>query len=169
MKANLMTTRMTFVLLAALVILAWGVNTWARSDDPVAYPLDYRNWVHVKTNLVGPQSPFFASGGGIHHIYANGKAIEGYKTGKFPDGAILVFDLLDTKETEGVTIEGPRQRIDVMLKDARRFPTTGGWGFERFLGDSETDRPLTEEHRGLCFSCHEKRKAHDFVFSTFRK
>jgi hypothetical protein len=164
-----MAMRMTFVVLAALVGLTCVVTMSARSDGPVAYPLDYRNWVHVKTMLVGPQSPFFTSGGGIHHIYANGKAMEGYKTGTFPDGAILVFDLLDTKETDGVTIEGPRQRIDVMVKDAQRFPTTGGWGFERFLGDSKANRPLTEEHRGQCFSCHEKRKAQDFVFSTFRK
>jgi len=164
-----MTRRTTLIALAAFVILTWVVNMWARSDDPVAYPLDYRKWVHVTTVLVGPQSPFFKTAGGIHHVYANGKAMKGYETGKFPDGAILVFDLLDTKETDGATIEGARQRIDVMLKDTRRFPTTGGWGFERFLGDSETDRPLTEEHRKLCFSCHEKRKSHDFVFSTFRK
>jgi len=168
MQTKLITKRLALIL-SPIAILALGVNLWAKSDHLVDYPLKYRNWVHVKTNLVGPQSPFFTSGGGIHHIYANDKALEGYETGKFPDGAILVFDLLDTKETQGVTSEGPRQRIDVMVKDSRRFPNTGGWGFERFLGDSRTERPLTEEHRALCFSCHEKRKANDFVFSTFRK
>lgn len=169
MRTNMMTKRTTAIVLAAFVTLTWVVTMRARSDSPIAYPLGYRKGVHVKTMLVGPQSPFFKTAGGIHHVYANDKAMTGYETGKFPDGAILVFDLLDTKETDGATIEGPRQRIDVMIKDTQRFQTTGGWGFERFLGDSETDRPLTEEHRGLCFSCHEKRKAHDFVFSTFRK
>jgi Cytochrome P460 len=135
----------------------------------VSYPADYRKWVHVKTTIVGPQSPFFKTGGGIHHIYANSKAVEGYETGKFPDGAILVFDLLDTKEADGLTLEGARQRIDVMVKDSQRFSATGGWGYERFLGDSATDRPLTEEHRALCFSCHEQRKTHDCVFSEYRK
>jgi hypothetical protein len=151
------------------VTVLLGLYWHAISAGNIAYPADYRKWQHVKTVIVGPQSQFFKMGGGIHHVYANGKAMEGYATGKFPDGAILVFDLLDTKETDGLTVEGARQRIDVMVKDAQRFSASGGWGFERFLGDSETDRPLTEEHRGLCFSCHEQRKTHDFVFSEYRK
>jgi Cytochrome P460 len=141
----------------------------ANSGGGIPCPVEYRKWVHVKTVLVGPQSPFFKTGGGIHHIYANAKAMEGYQTGKFPDGSVLVFDLLEVKETNGATVEDARQRIDVMLKDAQRFSSSGGWGFERFLGDSETDRPLTEEHRGECFSCHQQRKTHDFVFSEYRK
>ena len=99
-QTNLM-KRTTLIVLATLVILTWGVSMWARSDDPVAYPLDYRKWVRVTTVLVGPQSPFFKTGGGIHHIYANGKAMKGYETGKFPDGAILVFDLLIEKKRTG--------------------------------------------------------------------
>jgi len=95
--------------------------------------------------------------------------MQGYSGGKFPDGSTLVFDLRDAKERDGVTSEGVRQRIDVMLKDSRRFAATGGWGFERFMGDSETDRPLTEEHRQSCFNCHQARKDHDFVFSQYRK
>ena len=33
--------------------------------------------------------------GGIHHIYANDKAIEGYRNELFPDGAVIIFDLLE--------------------------------------------------------------------------
>jgi hypothetical protein len=140
-----------------------GVFAQAGSNASIDYPQGFRKWVHVKTAVVGPQSAFFKSGGGIHHVYANGKAMEGYETGAFPDGSILVFDLLDAREA------GPRQRIDVMVKDSRRFSASGGWGFERFLGDSQTDRPLTEEHRGQCVTCHQQRKAHDLVFSEYRK
>jgi hypothetical protein len=154
---------------AATTITLFGLCWHTIFAGDVSYPADYRKWVHVKTTIVGPQSPFFKTGGGIHHIYANSKAMEGYTAGKFPDGAILVFDLLDTKDTDGLTLEGARQRIDVMVKDAQRFSATGGWGFERFLGDSATDRPLTEEHRALCFSCHEQRKTRDYVFSEYRK
>ncbi len=158
----------------AVFVVAVGLFAFYRvppasPPDPIPYPQGYRRWNHVKTQLVGPQSVFFAAGGGIHHIYANDKAMEGYRTGKFGDGSILVFDLLETQESGGVTVEGARKRIDVMLRDARRFTTSGGWGFERFAGDSETGRPLTEEHRKLCFDCHEKRQAHDFVFSEYRK
>jgi hypothetical protein len=146
-----------------------GTVTDKTGANDVPYPTGFRRWAHVKTVLVGPQSPFFQDSGGIHHIYANEKAIEGYATREFPDGSVLVFDLLGTKEKDGVTGEGDRKRVDVMLKDSKRFAATGGWGFERFLGDSETDRPLTEEHRAACFTCHEQAKDHDFVFSTYRK
>lgn len=168
-RTKIMTNRIISIVFVLVISFIATLPQQAALDSTVPYPDGYRKWVHVGTTLVGPQSPFFKTSGGIHHIYANDKAMKGYETGKFPDGAILVFDLLETREINGATIEGPRQRIDVMLKDARRFPNTGGWGFERFLGDSETDRPLTEEHRALCFSCHEKRKAQDFVFSMFRK
>ena len=116
-----MIKRMTSIVLIALVILIWALPHQAGSDERVPYPRDYRKWVHVGTALVGPQSPFFATGGGIHHIYANDKAMKGYEAGKFPDGAILVFDLLDTKEINGTTIEGPRQRIDVIDRKSTRL------------------------------------------------
>lgn len=159
---------------AALVVVTAGLLASYRASSasqhhPIPYPRGYRQWVHVTTALVGPQSAFFATSGGIHHIYANDKAMKGYETGTFADGAIAVFDLRDAHEKAGVTVEGARQRIDVMVKDSRQFAATGGWGFERFSGDSETERPLTEEHRALCFSCHEQRKAHEFVFSEYRK
>ena len=57
----------------------------------------------------------------------------------------------------------------MMSKDSRLYSATGGWGFERFGGDSKTDRPLTEEHRQQCFNCHAQKKDHDFVFSEFKK
>lgn len=161
--------RVGSIAFAFLLTLSWTLPQRAAPDSTVPYPNGYRKWVHVGTTLVGPQSPFFVSNGGIHHIYANEKALKGYETGTFPDGAIVVFDLLDTKELNGATIEGPRKRIDVMLKDGQRFSSTGGWGFERFLADSETDPALTAEQKANCFSCHEKRKAQDYVFSQLRK
>jgi len=164
-----MTNRITSIVFALVLTFFGTLPQRAAPDAAVPYPNGYRKWVHVGTTLVGPQSPFFATSGGIHHIYANDKAMKGYETGTFPDGAVVVFDLLETKELNGATTEGPRKRIDVMQKDSQRFSSTGGWGFERFLGDSETDPTLTEEKRAACFSCHEKRKAQDFVFSKLRK
>jgi hypothetical protein len=164
-----MSNRITSTAFVLVITLSWTLPQRAAPDSTVPYPNGYRKWVHVGTTLVGPQSPFFASNGGIHHIYANEKAVKGYETGTFPDGAIVVFDLLDMKEVNGATSEGPRKRIDVMLKDAQRFSSTGGWGFERFLGDRETDPVLTAEQKATCFTCHERRKAQDYVFSKPRK
>ncbi len=117
----------------------------------------------MKTQVIGPESPFFGSGGGIHQIYANDAAPAGFESRRFPDGAILVFDLLEAKTKDGITVEGARQRLAVMVKDTKRFPESGDWGFERFVGDSRTERGFTEEHRAPCFECHTRRKEEDFV------
>lgn len=118
---------------------------------------------------MGPQSPFFARVGGLHHIYANEKAMEGYRTGRFPEGSVLVFDVFETQEAAGATLEGPRRFIDVMQKDSKRFAATGGWGYEEFKGDSQTERALTPKTAQECHACHAAAKDYDSVFSRFRK
>lgn len=142
----------------------------ATSDAQVTYPQGYRNWTHVKTALIGPQSPFSAAVGGFHHIYANETAMAGYRTGRFPNGSVLVFDVLEARESQGTTGEGPRRHIDVMEKDSKRFSATGGWGYEEFKGDSQTERVLTPKTAQDCHTCHATgAKGHDSVFSRFRE
>src|SRR5919204_4102650 len=102
-------------ILFATAVFAVGLCAWA-GDDRTPFPADFRKWAHVKSVLVGPQSSAFATEGGIHHIYANDKALEGYDSGIFPDGSVIVYDLLETKEVAGNTIEGQTRRVDVMVK-----------------------------------------------------
>ena len=153
-----------------IVLTIWmALTSAAQAADAIPFPKDFREWAHVKSVLVGPKSTAFATEGGIHHIYANDKALEGYRTGKFPDGSIVVYDLLDIKEVDGNTIEGQDRRIDVMAKDSTRHDQTGGWDFARFWGDKRTDGTLAPDAKAACFKCHDKRKDHDFVFSAFRE
>lgn len=140
----------------------------AQSPLPVQYPEGYRRWVHVKSGLVGPQNPALQHYVGLHHIYANQMAMDGYSTGRFPDGSVLVFDLLETRDNAGITTEGPRRFIDVMKKDSQPYAATGGWGFEEFSGDGQAGT-LTAEARTSCYNCHAPQKAHGLVFSSFRK
>lgn len=157
------------IVLAACGALAVVLHLGAVPGHKVAYPRGYRQWVHVKSALVGPQSPFHETVGGLHHIYANEKAMEGYRSGKFSEGSILVFDVLETRESAGTTIEGPRRFIDVVEKDSKRFSSTGGWGYEEFKGDSQTQRTLTAEGVQKCHNCHAGAKDNSSVFSRFRK
>jgi hypothetical protein len=117
----------------------------------------------VKTAIVGPQSDAFATEGGIHHIYANDEAVEGYLSGEFPDGSILVYDLLETSLVRGNTVEGKQRRVDVMVKRSAKYPDTGGWGFASFAPGSREPG----EARSDCFGCH-RREGRDHVFSEFR-
>jgi len=162
-------TKLMYVLACAGLAagLAMGnTPSLLRPADRVPYPTGYRLWTHVKSMVVLPSSPAFATGGGMHHIYANATAMAGFSTGRFADGSVLVFDLLKASENSGVIAAADRERLDVMIKDSRRYAESGGWGFERFVGN-DTTPSLTEEHRTQCVECHDQRAEHDRVFSTF--
>lgn len=160
-----------YVLVCCLAIIYISATPTPKtiSSDEVPYPEGYRLWTHVKTGLIGPANPNFKFAGGYHHVYANEKAMKGYATGKFDDGSVLVFDVLDAIEQNGNTVESGRKHIDVMVKDSSRYVSTGGWGFEEFDGDSHTQRILSTPAKMQCFSCHASRKNNDYVFSNFRK
>ena len=115
-----------------------------------------------------PGHPLHASFGGIHHLYANDQAMAGYRAGRFPDGAIIVFDLLEAHSAEHAVTEGTRKVLGVMHRDARKYAATGGWGFEGFVGDSRTQRAVGANAATACFACHQARKPDDYVFSRYR-
>ncbi len=135
----------------------------------VAYPDGYRDWHHVKSMVIQPGHGLHEAFGGIHHLYANRKALEGYRTGKFPDGAVIVFDLLEAPAEGGAITEGRRKVVGVMARDAKRFAATGGWGFEGFKGDSRTERAVGVNAAKVCFECHAPLKDRSHVFSSLRK
>lgn len=133
---------------------------------PVPYPVGYRQWIHVKTAVVEPGNPSFEHFGGFHHIYANKEAMKGYKTRHFPDGSIIVFDVLEAIDTNKLLLEGRRRQLDVMVRDTGNYAATGGWGFEEFSGDSKVKRRVRTSAKTTCYSCHASQTT--FVFSELR-
>jgi hypothetical protein len=149
--------------------IAIAAASWAASAQEVPYPAGYRDWHHVKSMVINPGHPLYEAFGGIHHLYANKPALEGYAKGKFPDGAVIVFDLLEVKTADNAVTEGARKVVGVMRKDASKYAATGGWGFEGFKGDSRTDRAVGANAAKACFECHAAQKGRDYVFSRLRK
>lgn len=135
----------------------------------VPYPEGYRGWRHVSSMVIEAGHPLHASFGGLHHLYANDKAVQGYASGKFPDGSVIVFDLLEAAAADHAITAGKRKVVGVMLKDAKKFASTGGWGFEGFAGDSKTERAVGANAATACFGCHTARRSNDFVFSRYRE
>jgi hypothetical protein len=159
--------KFTTSLVIALLMFTFWISVNAGESD-IPYPEGYRNWFHVKTMLIKPghqlENPFQ----GIHHVYANSKAVYGLKNGTYPDGAVLVFDLLKYNDKDLTIQEGERKLLGIMHKNAKKFASTGGWGFEGFAGDSKSERLVTDG--GLsCFACHAPGKKSDYVFSQVRK
>jgi len=138
----------------------------ASAEPPIAYPHGYRQWLHVKTVQIKLGHPLYSTFGGIHHVYANKKAMEGLKRGKFPNGSTLVLDLLEPRDDAFATSEGPRKLVAVMHKDSKQYAATGGWGYEAFRGDSRKERLVSRQAAQACFNCHAERKSKDYVFST---
>jgi len=153
----------------AIGIFLAGLASSGDKERPIAkYPDDYRHWTHVKSMVIQPGHPLYQLFGGIHHIYANWKAFKAMESGKsFPDGAVLVFDLLEVKNESNSLAEGSRKFIGVMQKDSKEFIDTGGWVFEKFRGD--TKERVVSEPKSACFACHEAQKQKDYVFSDYHK
>ncbi|WP_228151625.1 cytochrome P460 family protein [Pseudazoarcus pumilus] len=154
-------------MLTALSSMALVVPLVA-ADPPVPYPEGYRDWHHVKSMVIEEGHPLFEAFGGIHHLYANPQAVAGYAAGKFPDGAVIVFDLLEAVSADNAVTEGARKVVGVMHKDAKQYAATGGWGFEGFGGGDRTNRVVGDNAAGACFACHAPQKDHDYVFSRLR-
>jgi hypothetical protein len=132
--------------------------------EPVQYPENFRRWVHVGTGVIAPGGQLPESEQGMHHVFANQKAVEGYASGKFADGSIIVYELREAQHKNEITFEGERRRVDVMIKDSHLYAGTGGWRFERFLGNDQTQDIIRDSGKS-CFECHSNVRAHGFVFT----
>ena len=67
-------------------------------------------------------------------------------------------------EFQGAFMPGASPRLEFMVKDSKKYASTGGWGFARFIDG----KPADEATHMTCFPCHEANvKGHDFVFTRF--
>lgn len=161
----------------ALAIAFAAADTSTPAPE-VAYPDGYRTWRHICSAIL-PVKPdasvreptdkkLSAPHGLIHHVYANEQALEGYRTGHFPEGSVLIADWFVLEPQGPQLIQGPRKSINVMVRDAR-YAATGGWGFEDFDRDSQTKRNVGPNAAQMCYDCHRRAEKHDYVFSEFKR
>ena len=128
----------------------------------VGIPDGYRNWQVVAPSHRTDQDE-------VRVILGNDIAMKAYreKTLPFPDGAILAklsWKRVESPEFKNAFVPGDPKRIEFMVKDAKRYEKTGGWGFGRFVDG----KPADEKTHGICFPCHLANvKGHDFVFTRY--
>jgi Cytochrome P460 len=139
----------------------------SRPSDPgdVAYPDGFRQWVHIRTGFSHRDSAGLKRLDGIHNIYANAAAMQGYASGHFPQGSVIAFEFINVTTTDGTNTPGARRFVDVMAKDTVRYASTGGWGYDEFRGDM---RERNDGVRGACVRCHASQRERDYVFSEFK-
>jgi hypothetical protein len=161
--------------IVVLLAVAWGEKgNWAPkaafakvSTDVGALPQGYRAWplvsvAHEEGNL-----------NDIRAILGNDIAIRAYRNGKlpFPDGAIiarLAWRYAPSPENDRAFgrpqsfVAGPPTNVQFMVKNSRKYASTGGWGFMQF-----NDGKPAQTDVDACYACHVPVKQRDFVFTRY--
>jgi hypothetical protein len=154
-------------LLSATLCLLASATLTAESADDIKPPANYQHWFHVNTMIVDKASPLYEALGGMHNVYINSTGEAALKKGgAYPDKTVFTTDLHDFTIADGSYVEGARKAIAVMVKDSKKYASTGGWGFQIFAG-GDPKKPMVTDATKQCFECHVPRKDNDYVYSTY--
>jgi Cytochrome P460 len=111
----------------------------------------------------------------LRAILGNDVAIKAFREGKlpYPDGTIIArlawsYDPLEESSKafghlQSYVAGQPKNGVQFMVKDSRKYASTGGWGFAQF----DDGKPAGEAVQNTCFACHAIVKARDFVFNHY--
>jgi hypothetical protein len=172
---------------AGVVAATAPVSGQAEGDAAPIYGVKvrsgYRDWRMISLAHVG------APLNDLRVKLGNDLAIKAYREGKtFPDGAIiarLAYRTVTSEENNKViraaaeqqglppeqikklldesSVAGPPTTVQFMVKDSKKYSSTGGWGFAEFTDG----KPSGEAVHKTCFACHAPAKDHDFVFTRY--
>jgi hypothetical protein len=169
------------VLLVVIAALGRGLVYTAPASEPAdgrespafvdKIPDGYRDWsvisvAHEEGNLKS-----------IGAIVGNDVAIKAYREGKvpFPDGTIIAalhWRHEPSEENNKIFgraqsfVAGPPTNVQFMVKDSKKYASTGGWGFGHF-NQRDGNKPGDEALLKTCFACHQKAKDSDLVFTRY--
>jgi hypothetical protein len=131
-------------------------------------PRGYRDWKLISVAHEEANFNSFAA------VLGNEAAIKAYRAGKlpFPDGAIIAaLHYRHTSSEENNKVFGRSQsfvagaptNIQFMVKDSKKYASTGGWGFAQF----NDGKPVDEAMLKTCFPCHQAIKDRDLIFTRY--
>jgi cytochrome P460 len=157
-------------LLALPILIAAALIAAARDgEEPalaapvfgVTLPDGYRDWP-----LIAPAqeaAPFNE----LRVIVGNEVAMQAFRDNQrpFPDGTVLVkraWKRVPSADFASASVPGSATTVQVMVKDSKRYASTGGWGYGRFIDG----KPVDEAQHRTCHACHAARvKDRDYVFT----
>jgi hypothetical protein len=129
----------------------------------VKIPAGYRQW-----ELIAPAQET-GHLDELRAVLGNVMSVKAYReaTLPFPDGAILIklaWKHVPSAEFTGAFVPGAATTIQIMVKDSKKYASTGGWGFGRFIDG----KPVDEAQHRTCVPCHAANvKEHDLVFTRY--
>lgn len=132
------------------------------APNGIDYIPGYRNWKVMST------SDRFDNGT-MRIIFANDiavKAIQEHQTKVWPDGAVFAKAAWKQQVNADSTVSaGAFWQVEFMIKDARKYAQTAGWGWARWRGDKLKPYGDNALFATECVSCHQPMKDNDFVFT----
>ena len=184
MNARVVCALIALVVIPSITIAQPSIEdtytTLVDASGEIRIPERFRSeWAFLGTWSVaeqdGEQSSDAAGRGaaGLHNVYTQPDVIEAYReTGEFPDGTVLVKELL-TGATKPMTTGVVSRGTDVegwfiLVKDTEgRFtgnPLWGeGWGWVFYAGEDRTT-PVTESYQAECMGCHIPARETDWIY-----
>ncbi|TDW99089.1 cytochrome P460 family protein [Dinghuibacter silviterrae] len=132
------------------------------APNGIAYVPGYRSWQVLNT------SDRFDNGT-LRIIFANDiavKAIQAHQTNVWPDGTIFAKTAWKEQvHADGRVTAGAFFQVEFMIKDAKKYAKTAGWGWARWRGDSLKPYGANRLFATECVTCHQPMHDNDFVFT----
>jgi hypothetical protein len=171
--------------LVVLIVLMCSANRIAAQQDTgprfegkttLLRPTGYREWVFVGSSLGLRYDPTVAEKPQprperYHNVYINPTAYREFsKTGKFPDGTMMVLELASSAEKKEPGLQGSFQdkfvALEASVRDSSRFEEV--WAYFSFdEGNGKLKAKATPFPKNACWSCHDQKAATDHVFTQF--
>ncbi len=159
-------TRLCAIAILPVIILTTAIAGArpAAAPNGIALPDGYRNWRLIAPSYRGDKQH-------VRAILGNDIAIEAARAGKtrpWPDGAVLVKLAWKEKVHEQfptALVPDEFVQAEFMIKDAKKYAATGGWGFARWLGAEQKPYGKDANFVAECFGCHTPVKNNDYVFT----
>jgi hypothetical protein len=154
---------------AALFLTAGSVVAADRPVAPngIAYYPDYMGW-----QVVAPS--YRPDKGQIRVITGNAVAVAALRAGKkpLPDGSVLAKVAWKAEKHPSfpaATVPGAFAQVEFMVKDAKKYKNTGGWGFARFVGNTLKPYGKDATFVSECFGCHIPVALNDYLYTKIVK
>jgi hypothetical protein len=143
-------------------------------DGKLVRPTGYRKWTYIGT----PVTPNDMNEGNapfpeFHSVYMNPAAFDHYeKTGKFPDGTVLVKELVSVGDKEATSGKGYFMGefigLEVSVKDRARFnDDPGNWAYFSFGHKYPLKEKAKAQPASSCNDCHDGNADDDWVFTQY--
>ena len=136
----------------------------APAPNGLEFPGDYLDW-----RVLGPSHR--EDNKTLRVILGNDVAVRSAREGRtapWPDGTILgkaVWKESRHPAWEQAVVPGEVVHVEFMVKDAAKYPETGGWGFGRWLGIEKKPYGKDASFAQECFGCHRAVEESDWVFT----